>query len=219
MTQARRHGQFAHKGVGWAERARYRIAQFINGWRATVTAQDLSLVEQLLSPVGSEAVKLFQRMPVDAQAHSLRVVKALPADGPIPPDLAAAALLHDVGKVAADEAGAYLGLWMRGPVVLLEAWRPDLLVRLASPQPAANLRYALFVHLAHPEIGAAWASAAGCSPLTCWLIAHHQDKYATVDAAGNQPADTAGDTCGCEPFDFDSACICLARLQWADGRN
>ncbi len=93
-----------------------------------------------------------------------------------PPDLAAAALLHDVGKVAADDAGAYLGLWMRGPIVLLEAWRPDLLVRLASPQPAASLRYALFVHLAHPQIGAAWANEAGCSPLTCWLIAHHQDK-------------------------------------------
>ena len=157
MTQARRHGQFAQKCAGWAERARYRIAQFIAGWRAEVTAHDLSLVEQVLSPAGSEAAKLFRRMPVDAQAHSLRVVKALQADGPTPPDLAAAALLHDVGKVAADDAGAYLGLWMRGPVVLLEAWRPDLLVRLASPQPAASLRYALFVHLAHPQIGAAWA--------------------------------------------------------------
>lgn len=211
MMGARRRGQFAQKCANWAERARYRITQFINGWRAVVTAQDVSLVEQVLSPAGSDAVELFRRMPVDAQAHSVRVVKALQADGPTPPDLAAAALLHDVGKVAADDAGAYLGLWLRGPIVLLEAWRPDLLTRMASPQPAAGLRYALFVHLAHPQIGAAWATEAGCSPLTCWLIAHHQDKCATVDAAD--------DTSGWESFELNSARYCLARLQWADGRN
>lgn len=211
MMGARRRGQFAQECASWAERARYRITQFINGWRAVVTAQDVALVEQVLAPVGSDAVELFRRMPVDAQAHSVRVVKALQADGPTQPELAAAALLHDVGKVAADDAGAYLGLWMRGPIVLLEAWRPDLLARMASPQPASGLRYALFVHLAHPQIGAAWAKEAGCSPLTCWLIAHHQDKCATVGISG--------DTSGCEPFDLNSARNCLARLQWADGRN
>jgi hypothetical protein len=216
MTQARRHGQFAQKCAGWAERARYRIAQFFDGWRAVVTTQDLSLVEQVLSPVGSEAAELFRRMPVDAQAHSLRVVKALQADGPTPPDLAAAALLHDVGKVAADDAGAYLGLWLRGPIVLLEAWHPDLLVRMASPQPGADLRYALYVHLAHPQIGATWAEEAGCSPLTCWLIAHHQDKCAAADTAGTQ---TTNETSNNKPFDLIPARNCLARLQWADGRN
>lgn len=206
MMAAQERWQFARKGANWAERARYRIGQFTNGWRADVTAQDLALVEQVLAPVGAEAAKLYRRMPRDAQAHSLRVLKALRTEGPTASDLAAAALLHDVGKVAAGDAGAYLGLWMRGPLVLLEAWRPDLLARMASPQPARSLRYALFVHLAHPEIGAAWAREAGCSPLTCWLIAHHQDKC--YDGAP-----------GHEPFDLISARNCLARLQWADGRN
>ena len=219
MMAAHGHGQFVQKRANWAERARYRVAQFFNGWRAVITAHDAALVDQLLAPVGSRASELFRRMPIDAQAHSLRVIKALQADGPTPPDLAAAALLHDVGKVAADDAGAYLGLWIRGPLVLLEAWRPDILARLASPQPAGSLRYALFVHLAHPQIGAAWAKDAGCGPLTCWLIAHHQDKYATVDAAGRTLAEAAGDMCGHEPFDLDFARNCLARLQWADGRN
>jgi hypothetical protein len=213
---ARGRGQFAHLCTNWTEKARYRIAQFSNGWHASVTAQDLSLVEQVLSPVGPEAVELFRRMPVDAQAHSLRVIKALQADGPTPPDLAAAALLHDVGKAAADDAGAYLGLWLRGPIVLLEAWRPHLLVRLASSKPAASLRYALFVHLTHPQIGAAWAEEAGSSPLTCWLIAHHQDTSAAADAPGGQAALAP---CGNEPFDLIAARNSLARLQWADGRN
>ena len=219
MMAAHGNGQFARKHANWAERARYRVTQFFSGWRAVVTAQDAALVEEVLAPVGSRASELFRRMPTDAQAHSLRVTRAMQADGPTPHELAAAALLHDVGKVAADDAGAYLGLWIRGPIVLLEAWRPDLLGRLASPRPSGSLRYALFVHLAHPQIGAAWAKDAGCSPLTCWLIAHHQDKYATVDAAGRTPAGAPGDMCSYEPFDLDSARNCLARLQWADGRN
>ena len=216
MMAARGRGQFVQRWANWTEKARYRITQFFNGWRASVTPQDLTLVEQVLTPVGPAAGKLFRRMPVDAQAHSLRVVKALQADGPTTPDLAAAALLHDVGKVAADDAGAYLGLWLRGPIVLLEAWRPDWLVRLASSKPAASLRYALFVHLTHPQIGAAWAKEAGCSPLTCWLIAHHQDTCAAADAAGNQ---TAPEPAGNEPFELIAARNSLARLQWADGRN
>ncbi len=216
MMAARGRGQFAHRWANWTEKARYRITQFFNGWRASVTPQDLTLVEQVLTPIGPAAGKLFRRMPVDAQAHSLRVVKALQADGPTTLDLAAAALLHDVGKVAADDAGAYLGLWIRGPIVLLEAWRPDLLVRLASSKPGASLRYALFVHLTHPEIGAAWAKEAGCSPLTSWLIAHHQDTCAAADAADNQ---TAPEPSGNEPFNLIAARNSLARLQWADGRN
>jgi hypothetical protein len=212
MTAVRGRGQFAQRWASWTEKVRYRITQFFDGWRAAVTAQDLALVEQVLSPVSPAADRLFRRMPVDAQAHSLRVVKALQADGPTPPDLAAAALLHDVGKVAADDAGAYLGLWIRGPIVLLEAWRPDILAGLASSQPAASVRYALFVHLSHPQIGAAWAKEAGCSPLTCWLIAHHQDQSAADAQAAPEPS-------GNEPFDLIAARNCLARLQWADGRN
>jgi hypothetical protein len=216
MTTAREHGQFAQRWANWTEKARYRISQFFHGWRASVTAQDLSLVEQVLSPIGPEADRLFRRMPIDAQAHSLRVMKALQAEAPTSSDLAAAALLHDVGKVAADDAGAYLGLWLRGPIVLLEAWRPDLLVRLASSHPAASLRYALFVQLAHPQIGAAWAEEAGCSPLTCWLIANHQDTCAAANAGSAQ---TAPELSGNQPLDLIAARKSLARLQRADGRN
>ena len=139
-----RTGRWLARGPdpSFLQRSRYRVGQFLNGWRATVSPQDYALVEQVLSPVSAEAMVLFTRMPVDAQAHSLRVLKTLRADGTslgaVLPDLAVAALLHDVGKVAADDAGVYSGLWMRGPLVLLEAWRPDLLAWLASPHPSAR---------------------------------------------------------------------------------
>lgn len=176
------------------ERARYRIGQFLQGWRASVSAEDYARVRQVLGP----ATGLFLRMPLDAQAHSLRVLKTLEAEGDLSPDLSAAALLHDVGKVAAADAGAYLGLWLRGPLVVLESLWPSLLARLASPDPSRGLRYAIYVQAEHPQIGAAWARAAGCTDMTCWLIAHHQDK----DVAGHAPATQT-----------------LARLQRADGRN
>ena len=178
-------------------RARYRVGQFLRGFRAAVTPADLASVGDLLTPA---AAALFLRMPTDAQAHSLRVLHDLQAGGEVPPDLAAAALLHDVGKVAADDAGAYLGLWLRGPLVLLEAWRPQWLAAWASPVPAPTLRYALHVHLHHPQIGAQWAAEAGCTPLTCRLIAHHQDK-------------------NLEAIQDTQLLHDLARLQWADGRN
>jgi hypothetical protein len=193
--------QAAHTPPGWSGRVRYRLGQFLRGWRAAVPAADLALVQTVLPP---PAAALFGRMPRDAQAHSLRVLKELQVGGAVTPDLAAAALLHDVGKVAANDAGAYLGLWLRGPLVLLEAWRPDWLAAWASPTPARSPRYALYVHLEHPQIGAQWAAAAGCSAAACWLIAHHQD--AGAQAATPQPQSTQ--------WQHD-----LARLQWADGRN
>jgi hypothetical protein len=158
--------------VRWT-RVRYRVAQFLRGFGARIPAEEVAQAVAVLPPA---AAALFGRMPADAQRHSLNVLATLQADGSVPSDLAAAALLHDVGKVAADDAGAYLGLWLRGPMVLVEAVWPGLLRRLASDHPAPGLRYALYVQEQHPAIGAAWARDAGCSQLTCWLIAHHQDK-------------------------------------------
>lgn len=179
-------------------RVRYRVGQFLHGWRAQVSAADRCLTGQVLSP---DALALFERMPVDAQAHSVRVLKALLAGGETPPDLCSAALLHDVGKVAATDAGAYLGLWVRGPLVVLEAVRPQWVRRWACAEPSHSLRYALYVHIEHPRIGAAWAQQAGCNALVCWLIEHHQDK---APGGGGIAA---------------GSWTLLARLQWADGRN
>jgi hypothetical protein len=125
-------------------------------------------------------------MPVDAQRHSLNVLQTLQTAGWSHRDLAVAALLHDAGKIAAAQAGIRLNLWWRGPLVLLETFIPGLFRRLHSPDPAKGWRYVLYVHHEHPKIGAAWACAAGCSSLACWLIAHHQDKAADDAPAEHQ---------------------------------
>lgn len=177
------------------KRAAYRVGQFWQGLRARVAEEEMAAAAAALPPA---AYPLFARQPVDARRHSLDVLDALRRAGWNDPELAVAALLHDVGKLAAADAGVSIGLWLRGPLVLLEAFAPRLLAGLARAAPEGGWRYALYVHLEHPAIGAAWARAAGCSETACWLIAHHQD--ALPDAAGGR-------------------CELLAALRWADNRH
>lgn len=179
----------------WWRSIRYRMGQFFRGLHAAVNGDDEAPALTVLSPAERA---LFRRMPVDARRHSLAVLKTLQAEAAIPHDLAVAALLHDVGKAAASDAGAYLGLWLRGPIVVIEAFAPQWLSRLADARPSSSLRYALHVQIHHPEIGAIWAEEAGCSELTCWLIAFHQKKLPTGSQAW---------------------CDLLTRLQAADNRN
>ncbi|MEZ4619514.1 MAG: HD domain-containing protein [Caldilineaceae bacterium] len=179
-----------------ASNAIYRLRQFWHGFQATVTEDELALAAGLLTPA---AFALFRRLPIDGQRHSLNVLQTLYGAGVVPDPLAVAALLHDVGKAAAAEAGLEITLWWRGPLVLLETFAPTLLRRLMVDRPDAGWRYLFYVHQEHPQIGAAWAKNADCSELSCWLIAHHQDKLAG------------------EPQDQRTAL--LQRLQWADSRN
>lgn len=151
----------------------YRSRQFFNGFFAQLTTEEEQLVRQRLSPA---EFALFSRMPLDARRHSLNVYLTLERTGNTDPDLAVAALLHDVGKVAADVTGVKLGLWVRIPLVLMEATHPKIIRRLASPDPNDGWRYTLNVHLEHPEIGAAMAARAGSSRTACWLIASHQNR-------------------------------------------
>lgn len=159
---------------GEGDRAAYRVRQFWRGLRAQVSAEEIAEIERVLPPA---ALHLFRRMPVDAQRHSLDVLAGVRAaeNGETPHDLEAAALLHDAGKLAAEQAGVHIGLWLRGPLVLLDALAPELAGRLASDAPRSGWRYALHVHHNHARIGAHWAAAVGCTARACWLIAHHQD--------------------------------------------
>jgi len=180
----------------------YRLRQFFQGFNAQVSDAERQAVAQLLP---TPAFALFERMPVDAQRHSLNVLYTLQAAGHQEPDLAVAALLHDVGKVAADEAGVRLGLWLRGPLVILEALAPTLLDKLAMADVQKGWRYALHVHLTHPAIGARWAAQAGCTQAACWLIAHHQDavRWANIGV----------------PPELEPRYQWLIALQQADGAN
>ena len=178
----------------------YRLRQFWRGLHAAVTPAELAAVAVLLPP---PAFALFQRMSIDAQRHGLNVWQTVQRAGngaeDLPLDLAAAALLHDVGKAAAEVTGWRINVWWRSLLVLLELVTPQSLNKLALADPQAGWRYLLYVHLAHPAIGAQWAAENGCSALTCWLIAQHQTKAAAT-----------GET--------EQAKL-LARLQWADVQN
>ncbi len=174
----------------------YRICQFIHGLAAHVSADEMLVAAYILPKA---ALARFCQMPLDAQRHSLNVLYKLEKARWTDPDLAAAALLHDVGTAASAQAGICLNPWWRGPLVLLQALLPGLVQRVAAEDPRCGWRYLLYVHLAHPAIGADWAAEAECSELTCWLIEHHQDKLCTPPRSHREEL--------------------LAMLQWADNRS
>ena len=174
----------------------WRIRQFARGVFAHVDTDEMLEVTRGLPKA---AVYRFCEMPLDGQRHSLNVLYALHEAGWDDPDLAAATLLHDVGKVAGDTTGIALSPWIQGLLVLLAALAPAKVEALASDDPTTGWRYLLYVHREHPAIGAAWAAADGCSELTCWLIEHHQDE------PDHKPAEKREEL--------------LALLRWADSRN
>ena len=87
----------------------------------------------------------------------------LRATGWVDPDLLAAALLHDAAK------GHRLRLWHRVGGVLLEAFAPRLLARIAAPD-RGSWRYPWYLYLHHAQLSAEAALAAGCSQRTASFI-------------------------------------------------
>ena len=138
----------------------HRVSQFLAHVTARVTDDEEAMARSVLP---ASAWTLFDRMPVADRRHGLDVVARLRADGWDDPDLLAAALLHDAAK------GHRLRLWHRVGGVLLEAFAPRLLRRLASPAPA-SWRYAWHLYLHHAELSAETARGAGCSERTASFI-------------------------------------------------
>ncbi len=126
----------------------------------------------LAAALPAAAAEAFRRLPTHDQAHLCRVYRTLRRDGVDDPELLAAALLHDLGKI--DESGGHVRLPDRVARVLLRRLAPRLLQRLARPD-APSWRRGLTLAVHHPALGAARAAALGCSARTCWLIEHHED--------------------------------------------
>jgi hypothetical protein len=138
-------------------------------------------------------LELFNRFPFSDQWHSYRVLKTVQAAGQTHPDLLAAALLHDVGKIRAS-----LSIWARSLVVLSEALFPSQAAKWGNG-PAQGWRSPFVVKARHPEWGAALAHESGSRPLTVTLIRRHQDKLPTKDVTVTDQL--------------------LRVLQWADNLN
>lgn len=145
-------------------RLRYRVGQFFGRLAARRAPRDLRAAAEVLPAAGLE---LFSALGPGDQRHALQVWRALRAEGLCPPDLAQAALLHDVGK-----AGSGLTLVHRSLCVVLDALAPGALRRLAGPG-VRSWRAPFHAYLYHAEIGARRCAEAGCGPLTVFLVGHH----------------------------------------------
>jgi hypothetical protein len=168
----------------------YRSRQF---WRA-LRAPGGHITSEALSPYLSPAQQtLFHRMQPAEQAHAFQVLDHLKASGFDNPDLLAAALLHDVGKVLYP-----LSLFDRVVIVLGRRFFPRAVRRWEEGTPR-GLRRPFVVAARHAEWGADLATQAGASSLTVELVRRHQAS----------PADQAG-----SPIEH-----LLAALQAADEQN
>ena len=157
------------------------MAQFIGHLTARVSADDAALARALLPPAAGD---LFARMPVADRRHGLDVAARLLGAGWDDPDLLAAALLHDAAK------GQRLRLWHRVGGVLLEAFVPGLLHRLARDEPS-SWRYPWHLYLHHAELSAEAALAAGCTPRTGVFIRGVTSEADADAAAALHAADEA----------------------------
>jgi hypothetical protein len=131
----------------------HRVRQFAAHLRARVTDDDTARAHRILP---GRAAVLFDAMPVADRRHALDVVERLLTAGHDDPDLLAAALLHDVAK------GHRMRLWHRVAGVLLEAFAPGILRRLASSSPG-SWRHPFHLYLHHADLSAGMAVEAGCS--------------------------------------------------------
>jgi hypothetical protein len=188
--------------------ALYRAQQFFRALKVTLPKwaggepKELTATEVALSKtwlVTPAQLHLFKRMPVNDQRHALAVVRTLQGVGQHNFALLQAALLHDVGKSLGQP------LMHRVLIVLLNAFWPGALVKLAQlvddkrVEEVVAWRRPFVIHAQHPAIGAEWATAAGCDPLTVRLIARHQEVLAQNPASIEENL--------------------LAALQWADDLN
>lgn len=152
----------------------YRLKQAARTLRADLPEGGEELLAQLLTPSQEAA---FRALPKVDQAHSIRVAQALARDDSPSRDLLIAGLLHDMAKV---QPAGRVRFHHRVARVVLAKFAPGLLGKLAAlPAPHWLLGLALAVH--HPILGARQARELGCSPRTCWLIAHHADRQPTED--------------------------------------
>jgi hypothetical protein len=138
----------------------HRVRQFVAHVRARVTPEEAALAHRVLP---AALAGLFDGMPVADRRHALDVAGRLLAAGHDDPDLLAAALLHDVAK------GHRMRLWHRIAGVLLGAFAPAVLRRLANPD-RRSWRHPFHLYLHHADLSAQRVAAAGGSARACAFI-------------------------------------------------
>lgn len=153
-------------------RPMYRVRQF---WQ-TVRAEEpsdaqLAPARAVLTP---KQMGLFQIMHPSDKAHALEVMKRLQKRGEDNPDLLAAALLHDVGKIRYP-----LSAWDRAIVVLGQALFPVSAKKWGQGKPK-GWRRPFVVADQHAYWGARMAAESGVSTTTVHLIWRHHEPHSTI---------------------------------------
>lgn len=164
-----------------------------------MTAKPLpaAALHEVAAILSEPELALFQRHSPEDQRHSYRVFCTLRAAGHTQPDLLAAALLHDVGKIRLP-----LSIWERSLIVLVQFLLPRQAV--AWGQGGANgWRRPFVLKARHPAWGAEMARAAGSRPLTVSLIYYHQSTLSSPEVVALSTTEVK--LLGC--------------LQWADDQN
>jgi hypothetical protein len=147
--------------------AALRIRQGVRALLAFSRPVDYALAADYLSP---PLLALFRKMRRSEQIHSLNVLRAVLAqEADTPPDLAVAALLHDVGK-----SRYPLMIWQKTLPVLVRLASPALLRRWSGGDPRKLWLRPFVVYVHHPAWSADMIAAAGASETAVWLVRQHQ---------------------------------------------
>jgi hypothetical protein len=146
-------------------RLAYRARQFWNALSGSRKRVETSKLLRYLNPV---QIVLFQRMKPAEQVHAYGILERLQESGHHDPDLLAAAVLHDVGKILSP-----LSLLDRVVIVLGHRLFPRCSRRWGEGR-LNRLRRPFIVAAHHPDWGADLAMRAEASPLAVELIRRHQ---------------------------------------------
>lgn len=146
----------------------YRLRQGLRALFAFSQPLDLDLAAHYLSP---RLLEVFRHLNRGEQLHSLNVLRTVLAQGSTPADLAAAALLHDVGK-----SRWSLSVAQKTWAVIVHRLAPSLFERWSRGSESSFWHRPFVVYAHHPAWGAQLVAQAGASESLIWLIAHHADS-------------------------------------------
>jgi hypothetical protein len=146
----------------------HRLQQGLRALLAFAWDVDEALAAQYLNPA---QMTLFQQMTRGEQLHSLQVLRLVLAQGAAPDDLAAAALLHDVGKIRYP-----MNVFQKTLPVLVRLVSVKLARRIAHLGEENRLARPFVVFNRHPVWSGEFVSQTGASDRLIWLVRHHADE-------------------------------------------
>ncbi len=146
-----------------------RIRQGLRALLAPVAPLDFQLAQRHLT---AQELEAFQRMSRAEQLHSLKVLRdILDQNETAPTALAAAALLHDVGK-----SRYHLTVWQKTLSVLVNALVPQFAAGLGQDETIRFWRAPFALHAHHPKWSGEILRACGSDAAAIWLAEHHQEN-------------------------------------------